>query len=106
MSDKINWLQWTSRRTGVTKAFAVDADMLDAKGVARAVNGSAIPDDAVPAKRSTERDEFCVQILESRARRAAAKKEKTASKPAPAKTVKTRAVRKDKGQPRKARAAA
>lgn len=65
-ANSFKWVQWTNKY-GDLRAFAVDPDSVERTGKLRSINGSLIPADAEPAKSSTERDHFCLSIIERRA---------------------------------------
>lgn len=72
---KLEWLEWYSRKRKRMIAFAVDpgserplaicpkCGATGRKSLRRAINGSLVPAQAVPAKRSTERDPYCLEIV-------------------------------------------
>jgi hypothetical protein len=70
MAETYKWVQWKNRKHGITTAHAVDPDSKKRTGILRALNGSVIPNTAVPAEPKTPKDGLCSYIIQTRTARA------------------------------------
>lgn len=59
----IVWMEWLNNKHNVVTAHAVNPKAEIKNDIFRAINGSVVPDYAVPANSDTPRDPFCMKIL-------------------------------------------
>lgn len=119
--SRVEWVEWENRH-GATVAHAVDPGSEQRTGIRRTVTGAIVASGAIPAKSTTAKDPFSLQVLEriaqvqaeraakqaerdaEAAKRAAAKAEKLAERAA--KTAESAAAREAKAKAKEAEKAA